>query len=184
MEAEPIIKDENMQVVPVKKKWTVGGAGNDEEEEGTQIVQYEEEVENLPIDQLLSVKNWTMQSHEWKLFNAIFEMLTEEQFQYKCPNNKTIFENFSLLLKLALTKSDNSLSKADKVEKQMMTQVKQYIMSYSLPTIINKTLKNVNPEFTVIYLDLFVQAYKIEGHLRDYMQGKKTHNAAIQKLHL
>jgi len=80
---------------------------------------------------------------------------------------------------LALTKSDNSVSKADKVEKPMMTQVKQYVMSYSLPTIINKTLKNVTPEFTVIYFELFVQAYKIEGHLRDYMQGKKDHNTSI-----
>lgn len=57
-------------------------------------------------------------------------------------------------------------------------------MTYSLPTIINKTLKYVKPEFTVIYLDLFAQAQKIEGHLRDYMQGKKAHNMAIQKLHL
>jgi len=83
-------------------------------------------------------------------------MLSEEQFQYKCDNKKTIFENLSLILKLALTKSDLSGSKEDKVEKVKMTQVKSYIMSYSLPTIINKTLKYVKPEFTVIYLDLFV----------------------------
>jgi hypothetical protein len=57
-------------------------------------------------------------------------------------------------------------------------------MTHTLPKIINKTLKCVSPEYTVIYLDLFVQAYKIEGHMRDYMQSKKTHNSAIQKLHL
>lgn len=39
-----------------------------------------------------------------------------------------------------------------------MTQVKAYIMSYSLPTIINKTLKYVKPEYTAIYLNLFEQA--------------------------
>ena len=62
-DAEPIIKDEgNRQIVPVN-----------------QVEEYvPEEDLNLPVDQLLSVKNWTMQSHEWKLFNAIFDMLSDD----------------------------------------------------------------------------------------------------------
>lgn len=52
-------------------------------------------------------------------------------------------------------------------------------MTYSLPSIINKTLKYVTPEYTVIYLDLFDQSMKIERHLRDYMEGKIKHYTAI-----
>jgi len=60
-----------------------------------------------------------------------------------------------------------------------MTQVKAYIMSYSLPTIINRTLKFVKPEYTVIYLDLFQSAQRIENHMRDYAEAKKKHLSCI-----
>ena len=54
-----------MKIVPIDKP------------EG-EVVEEEEQPHN--IDHLLSVKNWTMQTHEWKFFNAIFESLSEEQF--------------------------------------------------------------------------------------------------------
>lgn len=61
---EPVIKEEdNMKIVPIDKP-----DGEDVEEEPHEV------------DPLLSIKNWTMQSHEWKFFNAIFEMLSKEQF--------------------------------------------------------------------------------------------------------
>ena len=121
-EAEPLIKDDN--VLPSHKD----KHPFHKDEDNMQIVSVTqkddyvpEEDLNLPVDQLLSVKNWTMQSHDWKLFNAIFELLNEDQLLYKCPNGKTIFQNFAVLLKLALTKSDTTLTKDDKVEKPMMT---------------------------------------------------------------
>lgn len=62
-EPEPLIKEvDNMKIVPVDKP------------DGEVV----EEEENFTVDHLLSVKNWTMQSHEWKFFNAIFESLSEE----------------------------------------------------------------------------------------------------------
>lgn len=58
---EPVIKDvDNMKIVPIDKP------------DGEEVEQEHE------VDHLLSVKNWTMQSHDWKFFNAIFEMLTED----------------------------------------------------------------------------------------------------------
>ena len=56
-----------------------------------------------------------------------------------------------------------------------MTQVKSYVMTYTLPKIINKTLPYVTSEFTLSYLDLFDQAMLIENHLRDYNDYKINH---------
>ena len=64
-----------------------------------------------------------------------------------------------------------------------MTQVKSYIIGFTLPKLINNTLKYVNPDFTVIYLKMFDQALKIEAHLRDYQEAKWNHFGIIHKLH-
>ena len=59
-----------------------------------QIVPAEEvdqEPENLEVDDLLAIKNWSMQAPDWKLLNVFFEMLNENQLQYKCKNYKTVF---------------------------------------------------------------------------------------------
>ena len=55
------------------------------------------------VDELLAVKNWAMQSPDWRLLNLLIDMLNEEQLQYKCSNKKSVFVNFSLMMRLALT---------------------------------------------------------------------------------
>lgn len=64
-----------------------------------------------------------------------------------------------------------------------MTQVKNYIMTYLVPTMINKSLTFLTPQLSLVYLDLLDQAMEIEGHLRDYGTPKKTHFTAIQSMH-
>lgn len=56
-------------------------------------------------------------------------------------------------------------------------------MTYSVPKVINQTLKYISPDFTVIYLDLFEQAMKIESHHRDYIEAKIKHFGALHKMH-
>ena len=46
-------------------------------DENGQIVEVEPEIHE--VDKLLAVKNWAMQSPDWKLFNVIFESMNEKQ---------------------------------------------------------------------------------------------------------
>jgi len=48
----------------------------DEKDEG-KIVEIEPEIHE--VDKLLAVKNWAMQSPDWKLFNVFCEKLNEKQ---------------------------------------------------------------------------------------------------------
>ena len=64
-----------------------------------------------------------MQSPDWKFFNALFEIINEDQLQYKCKNGKTIFENFAKIITLALTNSEK-VEKDQKDKPKLMTQVK------------------------------------------------------------
>lgn len=41
-------------------------------------VEEEQEPEVLEVDALLAIKNWAMQSSDWKLFNVLIEMLNEK----------------------------------------------------------------------------------------------------------
>lgn len=64
-----------------------------------------------------------------------------------------------------------------------MTQVKNYIMTYLVPTMINKSLTFLTPQLSLVYMDLLDQAMEIEAHLRDYGTHKKKHFTAIQSMH-
>lgn len=124
--------------------------------------------EHYEIDQLREYKNWSMQSPGWKMFTALFDFITEEQFQYKCKNDKTILENLASILKLALIKDKTDFTDDPNKQVKAITQVKSFIISHIIPKFVNKSLKFLEPKHTLIYLDLFNQAMKIEGHLRDY----------------
>lgn len=56
-------------------------------------------------------------------------------------------------------------------------------MSVTVPKLVNKTLKYLNADQTMIYLDLLEQARLIEGHLRNYSERKMKHLKAIQNMH-
>ena len=73
----------------------------DEKDEG-KIVEIEPEIHE--VDKLLAVKNWAMQSPDWKLFNVFCEKLNEKQLQYECKGGRTIFSIITSLLKLGMTK--------------------------------------------------------------------------------
>jgi hypothetical protein len=62
------------------------------------------------------VKNWAMQSPDWKLLNVLFDVLNEKQLQYECAGGKKVFDILTSLLKLGLTKEQKFYS--DEVKDQ------------------------------------------------------------------
>lgn len=60
---EPTITEENGQVVKV--------------EEPKPVIEVEPEVHE--VDSLLAIKNWAMQSPDWKLLNVFIELMNVEQ---------------------------------------------------------------------------------------------------------
>lgn len=157
-EPEPVIKEEDMQLVPVEEP---------------------QEPELLEVDTLLAIKNWAMQSPDWKFFNVLFEMLNEKQLQYKCDNGKTIFDMVASLLKLGLTKPQSR----EKSEEKAMTQVKAYIISYLVPKAINSSLSFVSADLSLTYLGLLEQSMAIEQHLKDYNPILMSHYEVILQMH-
>lgn len=101
--SEPVIKDEENIKEPGFESNSTAIVCIGDQPKTEEVV--EEEI--LSIDKLQAVKNWTMQSPDWKFFNALFEIITEDQLQYKCKNGKTIFENFAKIITLALTNSED-----------------------------------------------------------------------------
>ena len=83
------------------------------------------------------------------MLNVLFEMLNEEQFQYKCVNGKSVFANIALLLRLGLMKARES-----KEDEKAMTMVKSYIISYLFPKAVNASLGFLSSELTLMYLDI------------------------------
>ena len=105
------------------------------------------------------------------MLNVIFQIATDGQLQYTCKNGKSIFENMTTLLNLALTNASKEQDKNTKA----MTQVKSYIISYLLPKAINRSLKFLTPKLTLIYLQVINKAMEIEVHLRDLLEIKVKH---------
>lgn len=138
------------------------------------------EPEITEVDSLLALKNWAMQSSDWKLLNVLIELLSVKQLQYKCDNGKTCFDVIASLLKLGLTKPFSK----EKSEEKGMTQVKLYIISYLIPKIINSSLSFVNADLTLSYLGLLEQAMIIEEHLKEYNLIRANHYTVIQSMHL
>lgn len=145
---EPTITEENGQLVKA--------------EEPEPVIEVEPEIQE--VDSLLAIKNWAMQSPDWKFLNVLIELMSVEQLQYKCDNDKTCFDVIASLLKLGLTKPYSS----EKSEEKGMTQVKLYIISYLIPKIVNSSLSFSNADLTITYLGLLEQAMTIEEHLKDY----------------
>jgi hypothetical protein len=137
------------------------------------------ENEVLEVDSLLAVKNWAMQSADWKLLNVLFELLSVEQLQYRCDNNKTVFDVIANLLQLGLTKPYSR----EASEEKGMTQVKAYIMSYLVPKLINNSLSFTTADLTLTYMGLLEQAMIIEEHLKEYNTMRQSHYEVIQSMH-
>jgi hypothetical protein len=110
---------------------------------------HQEVEEDLEVDVLLGIKSWTMQSATWRMLNVLLHHLSERQLEYKCGNGNTVFHNFMLLLRLGLMKAREIVS-----EEKGITQVKTFIMTHVFPKAVNLSLKLVNPEITLLYLDI------------------------------
>lgn len=85
---EPTITEENGQIVKAQ--------------EPEPVIEQEPEIQE--VDSLLAIKNWAMQSPDWKLLNVLIELMNKEQLQYECKNDKTVFDMIASLLRLGLTK--------------------------------------------------------------------------------
>jgi hypothetical protein len=116
-----------------------------------------------------------MQSPDWKLFNVLFEMLNEKQLQYKCDNNKTVFDIIASLLRLGLTKPYSK----ERSDEKAITQVKTYIITYLVPKAINSSLCFLTSDLSLAYLGLLEQSMIIEEHLKEYNLIRITHYVVI-----
>ena len=136
--------------------------------------QHQEAEGDLEVDVLLGVRSWTMQSATWRMLNVLLQRLSGKQLEYKCANGNTVYHNFMLLLRLGLEKAREIVS-----GEKGVTQVKTYIMSHLFPRTVNLTLKLVNPEVSLLYLDILRQAYLVEDHLKYWSAPRVEHNMVI-----
>ena len=91
--------------------------------------------------------------------------------------NSSIILDFCDVLKLALWRPyEGPLYLKDEKELQSaMTQVRQYIISFLLPQIINKMDAQLTPQLSLVFMNLVNKAGEIEAHMRDYRKDKITH---------
>ena len=133
---------------------------------------------------LNSVRNWTMQSPDWKLFNVLFELTEKEQLQEVCKNGMTLMEVFMAVVKLALQKVWGDDFLQSEQGDDMMTPVKAHLMSVVIPQVVNLSLDSLSAKSTVKFLELIDQAMDIQSHLRKYNIIKIKHFNRVQDMHL
>lgn len=148
----------------------------------------EEEVFEVgELDQADSIQRWAMQSPDWKLLNVIFDTLSKEQLHLCTDETKlTIFEDIAIIIELALQRPyDGPLyKKHDEHLVSASTQVRQYIINFLIPSMINKSIEFVTPKLSLIYMKLIEKARAFDEHLKDWKETKPKHYLRIQELHV
>ena len=103
--------------------------------------------------------------------NTLFDVMTAAQLERKVGEDYTILEDIITILKLALWRPyDGPLYlKEDKMlVKSAMTQVRTYIMTTLVPSLVNKTMPNLTPKTSLLYLELVEQIRLVDAHLKNY----------------
>lgn len=144
--------------------------------------------ELVPLDEIESIQSWAMQSSPWRFFNVLLDVFTSDQLQRVAgdDNEFTIFEDISDILKLALWRPYDGplyMRKDKELTKSAMTQVRHYIMSMSIPELVNKSMPFLTPKTSLIYLELVDQVRAVDSHLKSYAEAKERHYAKVQELH-
>lgn len=128
------------------------------------------------MDAMSSIQNWAMQTPNWKLLNVLFELMSSDQLGEL--DGTSIFDDICVILKMALMRPYDGpiYLKDDKTLKSAMTNVREYIVNYFIPQLVNKSLEvEMTPKRSLSFLELINQASQIENHFKSWKNVRINH---------
>ncbi|CDW81095.1 UNKNOWN [Stylonychia lemnae] len=116
-------------------------------------------------------RNWAILNHRWRMFYAVFEFLEDKHFQYYLDSDAkiTIQDRVGQIISAILKNGDSQ-----------NYNVKYLALTQLLPMFVNKSIKIVNPNLSLVYLNILQQAALTEWKNPDQ---KLKNLVLIQKQH-